>query len=221
MMAPVAMLAFTIPPEGGVIVTVAPPCEKKASAAILLSLKRGKGELVLNKVSRPCVQYCVRKFVGAMIGFNLVLVSCSSFRMVDGDQVAAPGVQVSRTVLRSNVLVKKGSHLAVAYSSGNRFYVSKGGVLSGFHRGARDTTIFSETGAHLPERKFLSRIKVVKVDNAERAYQQRFRELPPLKKLLGGGSWSDEDVDYEYDDYEYDRGIRAVSVSPDSYRKKD
>lgn len=41
-MAPVAMLAFTIPPEGGVIVTVAPPCEKKASAAILLSLKRGK-----------------------------------------------------------------------------------------------------------------------------------------------------------------------------------
>ena len=150
--------------------------------------------------------------------------------MVDGDQVAAPGVLVSRTILRSNVLVKKGSHLAVAYSSGNRFYVSKGGVLSGFHRGARDTTIFSETGAHLPERKFLSRIKVVRVDNAERAYQQRFRELPPLKRLLGGGSWSDEDDyqyhDYEhdhheYDDCEYDRGIRAVSVSPDSYHKKD
>jgi hypothetical protein len=50
--------------------------------------------------------------------------------------------------------------------------------------------------------------------------------LPPLKRLLGGGSWSDEDDDYEYDDYEYDdyeydRGIRAVSVSPDSYHKKD
>lgn len=169
--------------------------------------------------------------MGAIIGFVLLLASCSSSRMVDGDQVAAPGVQVSRTVLRSNVLVKKGSHLAVAYSSGNRFYVSKGGVLSGFHRGARDTTIFSETGAHLPERKFLSRIKVVRVDNAERAYQQRFRELPPLKRLLGGGSWSHEDDDYEYDNYQYgnyeyddyecDRGIRAVSVSPDSYHKKD
>ena len=178
----------------------------------------------------------MRRLLGAIIGVILLLASCSSSRMVDGDQVAAPGVQVSRTVLRSNVLVKKGSHLAVAYSSGNRFYVSKGGVLSGFHRGARDTTIFSETGAHLPERKFLGRIKVVRVDNAERAYQQRFRELPPLKRLLGGGSWSNEDHDYEYDDYEYhdyehdhheyddceyDRGIRAVSVSPDSYRKKD
>ena len=182
-------------------------------------------------MSRPYVQYFVRRSIVAIIGFFLLLVSCSSSRIVDGDQVAAPGVQVSRTVLRSNVLVKKGSHLAVAYSSGNRFYVSKGGVLSGFHRGARDTTIFSETGAHLPERKFLSRIKVVRVDNAERAYQQRFRELPPLKRLLGGGSWSDEDDDYqyhdyehdhhEYDDYKYDRGIRAVSVSPDSYRKKD
>jgi len=220
-MAPVAMLAFTIPPEGGLIVMVVPSCEKKASAAILLALERGKGELILNKVSRPFVQYFVRRFVGAMIGFVLLLVSCSSFQLVDGDQVAAPGVQVSRTVLRSNVLVKKGSHLAVAYSSGNRFYVSKGGVLSGFHRGARDTTIFSETGAHLPERKFLSRIKVVRVDNAERAYQQRFRELPPLKRLLGGGSWSDQDDDYEYDDHGYGRGIRAVSVSPDSYRKKD
>ena len=190
------------------------------------NLRSGGGELILNKVSRPCVQYFVRRFVGAISGFVLLLVSCSSSRMVDGDQVAAPGVQVSRTVLRSNVLVKKGSHLAVAYSSGNRFYVSKGGVLSGFHRGARDTTIFSETGAHLPEKKFLSRIKVVRVDNAERAYQQRFRELPPLKRLLGGGSWSDENDDYEYHDYEhdhheYDRGIRAVSVSPDSYRKKD
>lgn len=164
--------------------------------------------------------------MGTIIGFILLLESCSSSRMVDGDQVAAPGVQVSRTVLRSNVLVKKGSHLAVAYSSGNLFYVSNGGVLSGFHRGVRDTTIFSETGAHLPERKFLSRIKVVRVDNAERAYQQRSRELPPMKRLLGGGSWSDEDDDYEYDDYEYDdykydRGIRAVSVSPDSYHKKD
>ena len=136
--------------------------------------------------------------------------------MVDGDQVAAPGVQESRTVLRSNVLVKKGSHLAVAYSSGNRFDVSKVGVFSGFHRGARDTTIFAETGAHLPERKYLSRIKVVRGNNAEQAYQQRFRELPPLKRLLGGGSWSDED-----DDCKYDRGIRAVSVSLDSYRKKD
>jgi len=145
--------------------------------------------------------------------------------MVEGDQVVAPGVQVSRTVLRSNVLVKKGSQLAVAYSSGNRFYVSKGGILSGFHRGARDTTIYAEMGARLPERQFLNRIKVVRVGDAERAYRQRFAELPPIKGHLGGGSWSDpdegHDEDCDDDDYEHKRDIRAVSVSPESYRKKD
>ena len=39
-MAPVAMLAFTIAPEGVVIVTILPSCEKRASAATLLSLER-------------------------------------------------------------------------------------------------------------------------------------------------------------------------------------
>jgi hypothetical protein len=62
------------------------------------------------------------------------------------------------------------------------------------------------------------------VDNAERAYQKRFRELPPLKGLLGGGSSGnerDDDEDCDDDDSWTYRPVRAVSVSPDSYRKKD
>jgi len=103
MKAPVAMPAFTIPLEGVVVVTVAPPCEKKTSAAILLSLERGKGELILNKVSRLCFQYFVRRLGGIMIVFTLLLVSYSSFRLVDGDQVAAPGVQAgARYVFRDD-----------------------------------------------------------------------------------------------------------------------
>ena len=51
MMAPVAMLAFTIPPEGGVIVTVVPSCERKISAAILLTLERRKPERKRGKVN--------------------------------------------------------------------------------------------------------------------------------------------------------------------------
>ena len=142
-----------------------------------------------------------------------------------GTDLVVTGVQENRTVLNSNVLVKKGSHLKVAYSSGNRFYVSSGGVLSGFHKGARASTIYVEKGGGVPQAKFLSQVRVVQVDNAERAYQQRYKELPPLRGVGGVSSYEDEheedDCFFDDDEDDFDRGIRPVSVSPDSYRSKD
>ena len=61
------------------------------------------------------------------------------------------------------------------------------------------------------------------VQNAEKAYQNRFKELPPLQhRSVDSEEEDDDDSDDDDDDrYTPDRGARAVSVFPESYKRKE
>lgn len=162
-----------------------------------------------------------------LAGASLLFASCSSSRTVDAERIVEPGSHASRSVMGSDILIRKGSVFDVSFSKGNRFYVGSGGVLTGFQSGNRNTRIYAERGAHLPEKKYLTKAKVMTVPSAEKAFQNRFKELPPLKggSSEGGGSLSlsdDHDDSESDDDWDHhDRRSNAISAKPASYKSKD
>ncbi len=158
-------------------------------------------------------------FVVLALGASLACSACSSSRTVNADEIIEPGRHVSRSVIGSDILVKKGSTFEVSFSSGSRFFIEKGGALVGFQSGVRDTRIYAEKGAHFPNRKYLSQTPIEIVPSASKSFRDRSKALPPLTSRVT------ESEAIFYDDYYYyhDRRSRsgATSVRPSSYKTKD
>ncbi|MFT6177955.1 MAG: hypothetical protein ACI8UZ_002191 [Akkermansiaceae bacterium] len=176
---------------------------------------------LMNKNRLFFVQFSMRVAI-YFIGVSLLFTSCSSSRTVDAERIVEPGSHSSRSVLGSDVLVRKGSVLDVSFSKGNRFYVASGGVLTGFQAGSRNTRIYAEAGAYLPEKIHLSRTKVMTVPSVEKAFRNRFEELPPLRGGSSGGGGSSSLSDDDDDDWNHrDRRSKAISAKPASYKSKN
>jgi len=180
----------------------------------------------MNKLSPAYVLFFMRVFVFlAMASFTLV--SCGGSRSVDEQLVIGPGHHQLGSIMGSDVFVPKGSTLDVAFSSGNRFYVSSGASLSGFKSGSRETRIYAEPGAKLPAKPWQSGMTLKSVSNASAEYRDRFRALPALRgrAVLREESSADfnEDDSERYDDKK-DRSHRrrkALSAQAESYQRKE
>lgn len=188
----------------------------------------------MNKRSCPGVLPAVRAFSGVMtVLATCFLVACSSSRTVGREQALPPGNHVAKTVMDSDFLIPAGAAMVVDYSNEARFFVAKGGALTGFPKGARLTKVFAETGAIIPDAQRQPGVIVRTVDDAAKAFQDRHRELPPVGMdgevprsgtavpvvgvqagFLGwrgwgwGRGWSRSTI----------RSGRPVSVRPSSYR---
>ena len=135
---------------------------------------------MMNKASAPFVSIFVR--VSAFVltsGLVLLLASCSNSRTVGAEWELPAGRSVSRTVADSDVMIAEGSELEVAYSDRNRYFVAAGGALVGFEKGVRNTKIYAEKGAMIPDARRLRGFTVVTVKDARKAYRDRYKELPP------------------------------------------
>ena len=115
-----------------------------------------------------------------------LVVSCSSSRTIGGEQALPPGNHVAKTVMQSDFLIPAGAAMVVDYSSESRFFVEKGGALTGFPKGARLTTIYAETGAVIPNARGQEGVMVRTVEDAAETYQNRHRDLPPVGMTVAG-----------------------------------
>lgn len=161
---------------------------------------------------------------------SAVLVGCAGSRTVDEQLVIGPGNHKLGSIMGSDVFVPKGSTLGVAFSSGNRFYVSSGASLSGFKSGSRETRIYAEPGAKLPAKPWRPGMTLKSVSNASDEYRDRFRELSALpgravhREESSGNLNDSDDDDSERRDHEKDRSRRrgkALSAQAESYQRKE
>ncbi len=171
-----------------------------------------------------------------------LLGSCSSSRLQRSDRILTAGEHRVRTVTNCDILIPAGSTLQTDYISGNRIFVQTGGTLTGLSKGAKNSTIYAEPGALLPPAKRRSFVHLVKVDDAEASYEDRFQNLLPAgvrgtngshlrgAGYLGGGSYLGSGF-YGRRFYRGRRGFgrfgrsgrssfRATSVQPRSYRAR-
>ena len=107
------------------------------------------------------------------------LVGCSSSRTVGKEKRLAPGNHVSKTVMDSDFLIPEGATMMVDYSSRTRYFVEKGGALTGFPKGVELTTVYAEEGALVPNLCGQQGFAVRIVNDATFVYRNRHRELPP------------------------------------------
>ena len=156
-------------------------------------------------------------------GLVLFVASCSNSRLVDSERVLSPGSHQHGSIFESDLLIPAGSSLDVSYSAESRFYVAKGGRLTGFQKGIRGSRIIAEKGAELPDPRVLKGVKVVFVKSASESYRKRFDPLPPLKSrsFISGGSSSSNQDDEKDDDYHSEWRRSPSSVTPSSYQKKN
>ncbi|MDQ8191513.1 hypothetical protein [Roseibacillus persicicus] len=165
----------------------------------------------------------------------LLLISCSTSRLVDQDRVFEPGQHAVGSLIDSDVLLEDGAVLQVDYASGNRFFLTSGSTLSGFPKGAANNTIYAEPGANYPNVRKLNSVRVVPAEDARQLFQDRFRKLLPadaespnpgpggtvvVGSAVGyGGYWHSG---RHYNRHHHSRPpSRSVSVRPDSYRKSN
>lgn len=193
----------------------------------------------MNKVSSRPVPAFVRALSAfALLSLALVLASCSTSRLTEADRVLEPGDHTIRSIIDSDILVPSGSRLHTDYLAGNRIFVQSGGTLSGLGKGGRNSTIFAEEGALVPSLSQKGLVRVVRVDDAEDAFNNRFRNLLPVDARTGtgnrpyvggaistgafyGGSRYYRHRSYYRGNRSYSRPSRSISVKPHSYRSRN
>lgn len=169
--------------------------------------------------------------------FSLFLfASCSTSRLNDGDQILPPGAHVIRSVIDSDILIPNGSTLRCDYMAGNRIFVQSGGTLTGLSKGAQRSTIYVEPGAQVPARSGTRSFQIRQVEDAEEAYNTRFRSLLPAGAdqgsgfapgyvagggFFGGGLWGFHRPHRHFRSRSRASNSRSVSVRPDSYRARN
>ena len=171
-----------------------------------------------------------------LAGSVLLLASCSGSRTISADLKVPSGETVRKTVLGSDVLITKGSTLEVFYSSRNRYFVEAGGALVGFKRGVKQTKIYAEKGALIPNFESQSGFTIYTVKDASESYRDRYKELVPAHITLNSNSnsmgvapvigvgvglnqevWDDDQNDWGHND----RSLQPTSVRASSYETKD
>lgn len=171
-----------------------------------------------------------------LAGSVLLLASCSGSRTISADLKVPSGETVRKTVLGSDVLITKGSTLEVFYSSRNRYFVEAGGALVGFKRGVKQTKIYAEKGALIPNFESQSGFTIYTVKDASESYRDRYKELVPAHITLNSNSnsmvvapvigvgvglnqevWDDDQNDWGHND----RSSQPTSVRASSYETKD
>ena len=108
-----------------------------------------------------------------------LLASCSSSRLVDSDRVFDPGEHVVGSIINTDILIPDGANVETKYIAGNRIFIQSGGSLSGLSKGAKNSTIYAEEGVALPAIKNSGSVSVKRVDDAEQAFRDRFKNLLP------------------------------------------
>jgi hypothetical protein len=145
-------------------------------------------EFVVNKQSEFGVQSFVRALAGMIASVVCCfLVSCSSSRTVGRDQVLPQGNHIAKTVMDSDFLIPAGAAMVVDYSTRSRYFVAEGGALSGFPKGVDLTSIYAEKGAIVPSLRGQEGFTLTTVDDANKIYQNRHRELPPAGMAFRNG----------------------------------
>lgn len=188
----------------------------------------------MNKVFPALVSQTVRMSVapfGLLLGF--FSTGCSGSRMIQAEQEIPAGNHVAKTVMESDLYVPEGASLAVDYSRGSRFFVSRGGALTGFPKGSLNNTVYAEEGAIVPNARSQPGVVVQTVVDAASSYRDRHRALPagaiPGQGAPGntvvpvvtvgagfwGAPWGYWGSGFWGGGY---RGGRPVSVRPSSYR---
>lgn len=174
------------------------------------------------------------------LALTLSQVGCSGSRTIEAEQELPVGNHVAKTVMESDLFIPEGASLVVDYSRTSRFFVSRGGALTGFPKGAREVTIFAEKGAIIPDQYQQSGIEVRTVEDAAAIYRERYEELPPagmptnqpspggVAPVVGVGAgvgfWTGRGGPWGFRRDRGNRGrgaSRATSARPSSYRKKD
>jgi hypothetical protein len=143
----------------------------------------------LNRFRRTFVPLFVRLLAGTSAAFLVLAASsCSSSRTIGAASSlpANSGNHIMKTVMKSDLHVPPGAALAVDYSSESRFFVQKGGALSGFPKGARLTTVYAEKGALVPNAQGQEGLIVKTVSDARKSFQTRHQELPPAGMQVTG-----------------------------------
>ena len=181
----------------------------------------------MNRSSSAPVQAVVFRLITILV-VPVLLASCASRREVWKDLEIKTGSHEPGTALNCDYLVRNGANLEVAYASGCRFYIEKGGRFRGLARGVHECTVYAEKGAKVEQREG---VRVVWVDNARKQFSDRDKVvLQPLGPGIrtGGGPVrydDDDDDDYDYDDDDDDdyRSSRSgsVRISGSSYKKKN
>lgn len=134
----------------------------------------------MNKPAEIPVSLLVRfAFILPLLLIPLLLGSCSTSRIVNSDRVLDPGEHSFGTLIDSDVFVPGDASLDVNYMAGNRIFVQAGGLLSGLEKGSRDSTIYAEQGALVPSPSRAKSVRVVRVDDAEESFRNRFQNLLP------------------------------------------
>lgn len=193
----------------------------------------------MNKPEPSSVPPAVRMILLPTLAFFYALFAtgCSASRTIAAEQELPVGNHIAKTVIDSDLFVPQGATLVVDYSRANRFFVESGGALTGFPKGARNTTVFAEEGAVIPDTRRQRGFLVRTVEDAEETFRNRYAELPPVGVGQGvpgvagtatvvgvgagagfwGGGWGFWPGAFRG----AGRSSRAVSVRPSSYRIRD
>ena len=134
----------------------------------------------MNKELSQGVSVKMRIFlVPLLCALPLLLGSCSSSRLLDSDRVFDPGSHTIGSVIDSDIFIPEGASLHASYLAGNRIFVASGGELSGLSKGARNSTIYAESGALTPSVAKIATVHTRQVDDAREAFRNRFQNLLP------------------------------------------
>jgi hypothetical protein len=192
----------------------------------------------MNKIESAPVQFAMRLMVPLAAMFHVLFLSgCSGSRTVAVEQELPVGNHVAKTVIESDLLVPRGTTLAVDYSRASRFFVEDGAALSGFPKGVRDVTIFAEKGAMIPDAREQRGFFIRTVEDAAETWRNRFTDLPPVGMDTpvpgaggvvpvvgvgaGVGFWNGPWGWWGGSGWRGGRAPRPTSVRPSSYRKNN